>query len=437
MTKVFAFTRESPGTNNNGDSQEQRIVLAYKYLSNAGVVPKTDCPIPRFDAQGVSRDCVLSSPVFYKLMKEIKLVSRAECIFVFVTSILRIGVEFNKIMLFYFMLRHSHPKLQMIFLDEYGLDIPSCANALSKYHASLHGMKVKHVNPAASLQVSDKDVDLHNSVKVSAKLLKHSWNNDDRMLNAIRNSLQENSSECDVLIESLIQRIRQAIRDGTNVEEDIRHFRETLWQKTFLGERQVAFYCRTSQFSKSKVVNGVVLDQMAFCFSHYQQLPTYHPTADVLTYQDIKKKRYAINPGLKCLLASVLDGRVSEVFVKNTNRITSTLTTFSAILEICRQCDVTLHFSQMIGVDIMSAVRKDTERMVERMRHLTTYNETISELKANMNADDLHIHKNLSEIQCFVNSKSKMRTDDSPIDEEDENWSDWTSLPKLSNEEDD
>ena len=140
--------------------------------------------------------------------------------------------------------------------------------------------------------------------------------------------------------------------------------------------------------------------------------------------------------GLQCLLASVLDGKVGDVIMKNTNRISSKFSIFSAVLEICKQCGTRIHFAQMIGVDVLSAVRKDTERLAERKRYRKEYHEAIDVLKQEMNASDLLIRERLQEIQSYVISKSLTKSDDFSL-EDDENWLEWTTLPKNVGENDD
>ena len=90
----------------------------------------------------------------------------------------------------------------------------------------------------------------------------------------------------------------------------------------------------------------------------------------------------------------------------------------------------------MIGVDVLSAVRKDTERLAERKRYRKEYHEAIDGLKKEMKASDLLIHERLQEIQSYVISKSKTKSDDFSL-EDDENWSEWTTLPKIVGGDDD
>ena len=177
--KLFAFTRESPRTNNDGKSQENRIKLACKYLSQIKQLPKVDCPIPRFGAVNVSRDSVLSCSTAHKLFYAVKHVNNTECVFVIITLLLQIGVEYKKIMLFYFMLMKCHPKVKLIVIDEWALDLPSSTMALSTYHACLSSLDVEmsHRNPSATMAVSDEHRDLKEEVAAQALILKRRWIN--------------------------------------------------------------------------------------------------------------------------------------------------------------------------------------------------------------------------------------------------------------------
>ena len=434
MTKVFCFTRESPRTNNDGKSQVDRIELAYECLTQMDVLPRLDGPIPRYNAHGDVRNCVLSSSVVHELFNAIKLIDKAECVVVLITSLLRIGTEFKKIMLFYYMLMECHPKVQLLFIDEYGLDLTGSARALSKYHASLRNMEVNHINPGASMTVSDEDRDLQKEVTDQASRLKKEWKNANSLPDEILASLQENITMNDILIKNLINLVRAAIRDGTSVEEVVQDFRKTLWPKTFSGAQQTAIYIRTSpKTSLSGMIDGIAIDQMSMCYSYYQKSPDDH---EIVTFQDIRKRRSSFHMGLQCLLASVLDGKVGDVIMKNTNRISSKFSIFSAVLEICKQCGTRIHFAQMIGVDVLSAVRKDTERLAERKRYRKEYHEAIDVLKQEMNASDLLIRERLQEIQSYVISKSLTKSDDFSL-EDDENWLEWTTLPKNVGENDD
>ena len=440
MTKIFAFTRESPNTNNNGESQDRRIILACKHLWQIGALPEIDNPIPRFDGLGESRDRVLPCSTTHELFNAVKRVSKAECVFVIITSLLRIGIEYGKIMIFYAVLMKCHPKVKLIVLDEWALDLPSSAKALSTYHASLRSLEVKQVNPAKGMPVSDEHRDLKEEVAAQALILKRQWINAKCLPEEIRATLHDNNiTRNEVFIDSLINGVLGAIRYGNSIEEIVRDFRNTLWPQSFSGDRQVAYYIRTSP-SRSRgfvMIDGIAVDQMSMCDSYYHKSPDYNPTTQVVTFQDIGKVRSYFNPGLKCLLANVLDGKVGAVYIKNTNRISSKFSVFASVLEICRQCGASVNFAEMIGVDIVTAVMRDTARLAMLERYRMAYHEAIDDREQKLNARDLAIRKKLLEIQAYVKGSSVMKCSDFPV-ELDDNWSEWTTTQGIfGNDNDD
>jgi hypothetical protein len=439
MTKIFAFTRESPYTT-NGESQDRRIVLVCEYLSQIEELPKVDRPIPRFDGLNTSRNRVLSCSTTLKLFNAVQQVDKAECVFVIITSLLRIGFEYGKIMMFYAVLMKCHPKVKLIVIDEWALDLPSSAKALSTYHASLRSLEVKQVNPAKGMPVSDEHRDLKEEVAAQAFILKRRWKNAKCLPEEIRATLQDNNiTRNDVYMDSLVTRVYAAIRDGDSVEEVVRDFRNTLWPQSFSGDRQVAYYIRTSPNSSSRqyiTIDGIAVDQMSMCDSYYHNSPDYNPTTQVVTFQDIHRSRGFFNPGLKCLLSSVLDGRVGAVYIKNTNRISSKFSVFASVLEICRQCGASVNFAEMIGVDIVTAVMRDTARLAMLERYRMAYQEAIDDREQKLNARDLAIRKKLLEIQAYVKGSSRMRCVDSPV-ELDDNWSEWTTTQGIIGKDDD
>lgn len=441
MTKIFAYTRESPNTNNDGQSQEDRILLACEYLSQNDVLPKVDRPVPRFDGLGESRDRVLYCSTTHELFRAVQQVDKAECVFIMVTSLLRIGNEVMNIMMFYYMLMKCHAKVKLIVIDEWALDLPSSAMALSTYHASLRSLEaeVSHVNPGRSMPVSDEHRDLQEEVTAQALILKGRWKNAKCLPDEIRGTLQENITKKDVLIDSLVKSVFLATRDRDSVEEVVRDFRNTVWPQSFSGSRQVAYYIRTSPITSSNrsiTIDGIAVDQMSMCDSYYHESPDYNPTTQVVTFQDINKKRGRFNPGLKCLLASVLDGKVGAVYIKNTNRISSKFSVFVSVLEICRQCGTSVHFAEMIGVDIFTAVMRDTERLATLQQYRTAYRNAIDDRKQKLNARDLEIREKLQDIQSYVNGTLRRRSEDSTFDADD-NWSEWTTTQGIIGHDDD
>ena len=438
MTKIFAFTRESPYTT-NGESQDRRIVLVCEYLSQIEELPKVDRPIPRFDGLNTSRNRVLSCSTTLKLFNAVQQVDKAECVFVIITSLLRIGFEYGKIMMFYAVLMKCHPKVKLIVIDEWALDLPSSAKALSTYHASLRSLEVKQVNPAKGMPVSDEHRDLKEEVAAQALILKRQWINAKCLPEEIRATLHDNNiTRNEVFIDSLINGVLGAIRYGNSIEEIVRDFRNTLWPQSFSGDRQVAYYIRTSP-SRSRgfvMIDGIAVDQMSMCDSYYHKSPDYNPTTQVVTFQDIGKVRSYFNPGLKCLLANVLDGKVGAVYIKNTNRISSKFSVFVSVLEICRQCGTSVHFAEMIGVDIFTAVMRDTERLATLQQYRTAYRNAIDDRKQKLNARDLEIREKLQDIQSYVNGTLRRRSEDSTFDADD-NWSEWTTTQGIIGHDDD
>ena len=435
MTKIFSFTRESPGTNNDGESQKRRIVMGYEYLVQMNILPRMDGKIPNFDAFGDNRYCVLSSPATHNLFHAVQQVNKAESVFVLITSLLRIGVEFKNIMLFHFWLMECHPKVQLLVIDEWGLDMPTSAMALATYHASLNSTALIRMNPGAFLSVSDEHGDLQKEVGTQALMLKQSWKIAKCLPDEIRATLQDNIMTNDVYFDTLLRNVRFAQRNGDSIEEAIQDFRDTLWPKTFSGDQQVANYIRTSCRTRSHVIDGIAIHQLSMCLAYYRNSPDYDPATEVVTFQDTNKKRGQFNTGLKCLLAGILDGRLGSVIIKSTNRISSRFSDFSTVLEICRQCGTKIHFAEMIGVDIVSAIRNDNERLVTMKQYMTAYHKAIDDRKQMMNAKDLEIRKTLQDIsRCVVYSK-RMKCDDFTF-EFDEDWSEWTSVPGIGEDDD-
>jgi hypothetical protein len=433
MTKIFAFTRESPYTNNNGDSQDRRIILACNHLWQIGELPKIDNRIPRFDGLGESRGRVLSCSTTHELFNAVMRVEKAECVFVIITSLLRIGKEYGKIMMFYAVLMKCHPKVKLIVIDEWALDLPSSAMALSTYHASLRSLEaeVSHRNPGATMPVSDEHRDLKEEVAAQALILKRQWINAKCLPEEIRATLHDNNiTRNEVFIDSLINGVLGAIRYGNSIEEIVRDFRNTLWPQSFSGARQVAYYIRTSpntSSNRSITIDGIAVDQMSMCDSYYHNSPDYNPTTQVVTFQDMHKMRRTFNPGLKCLLTRVLDGRVGAVYMKNTNRLSSKISVFASVLEICRQCGTSVHFAEMIGVDIYAAVMRDTQRLAMLEQYRTAYHQAINDRKRKLNARDLEIRERLLEIKTHVLGSPFLL---------DDTWSEWTTTQGITEEDD-
>ena len=87
MTKIFAFTRESPYTVNDGSSQEHQIKLAYIYLTQMNALLTIGGDILCIDAHDSSRYSPFVCKHTQNLFSKIKDVNEAENVFVFVTSL--------------------------------------------------------------------------------------------------------------------------------------------------------------------------------------------------------------------------------------------------------------------------------------------------------------------------------------------------------------
>jgi hypothetical protein len=437
MTKIFAFTRESPRTGNKGNSQANRIELAQEYLTRMGELPRIEGKTPWFNAQEGSRYSLFDCPEVSKLFIEISKVDKAEDVVVLVSSLDRIGVEFLDIVLFHQTLMKSHPRVRLIVIDEFGQDIMSSAFALSKYNTSPRkSFDASHHTAHTSFQVSKVDMNLQNYVTKQASKLVDVWCAAESMPDEIVSSVQDNTIKDDVgvLLSRLKNRARWAFQHGTSIEAEIEDFRRANWPTQFSGEKRVAIYIRTSPSTRTRMIDGVTIGQMAMCMSYYRKSPVYSSDTEIVTFQDIHNTRGYFHDGLNALLSNILDGKVGAVFMKNTNRISSTLSTFAVFLAICNQCGVSLHFAQMIGIDALSVVKKDYERVRIQIKNRKAYLDAINDCEKTLNERDLLIRKELR----YISSKQKRNYDRDFFLEEDGEWSNvTTTLSRLVPKDDD
>jgi hypothetical protein len=433
-TKILAFTRESPGTDNRGNSQANRIELAKEYLTRMGELPKVKGKTPWFNAEKGSRYSLLECPEVCKLFIEISNVDKDKNVVVLISSLDRIGIEFLDIMVFHTILMKSHPRLRLIVIDEYALDITSSALALSKCNNARKDFDATHKTAHTSFQVSKDDMDLQSNITYEAGKLVDEWCSVESIPGEIISSIQDFTIENDILLAKLIKRGKWAFQHGFSIEAEVEDFQRANWQTKFSGEKVVAIYIRTSPQNKSKMIDGVTIRQMAMSISYYRKSPVYSSDTQIVTFQDIHKQRGYFHDGLNALLSNILDGRVGAVFMTNTNRISSTLSTFAVFLAICNQCRVSLHFAQMIGIDVLSVVEKDSERVMRLNKNRKAYWDAINDCEKNLNERDLLIRKELR----YISSKQKRNHDRDFFLEEDGELSDLTTtLSKLVPKDDD
>ena len=389
MPKYLCFTRTSPGTENDGLTQQSRIIIGLKILCEHGEIKAYEnSDLKFYNARDVARSELLDSVVVKKLFNTIDTADPDEEIVVVVSKLDRLGIEFNKISFFLTYIRRRQVKF--ISIKEYGLDPYEVGKANADFHTSRQviGKRSSHCDPAKSLPIELDDEMKQELVNDNSKSIEKLWeeNNHPRLthpLSIIDTSNQDASrlAQFDGM-NMWISRSLECITPDTPqkdiedlVKQIIHKCPQTTEENQFAGETHFIYLRNSPTIHCPLFINGLPQRQLSKCLALSEVMMESYKGPWSVVYDSFERRRKTGRDGVMYLFTAVLYGKTKHVIMRNVNRLSSNVCLWMLFSEACKQQDVEIHIADGIGKDVMEMVRCDDERQDD-------LNETNDELHA-------------------------------------------------------
>ena len=201
--------------------------------------------------------------------------------------------------------------------------------------------------------------------------------------------------------------------------------------RTYQGHRQVLIYHRSSPGNESRHVDGIPEDQLAMCIS-YLNISDKISSANLggIISDDQENRRTNTRHGMIRMIAKILDGGVSDVIIKCSNRISSD--EFALFFEsVCKKMNTTIHCAAHIGVEYNAVVKRDMQRVSSNKSIHQQYLESRYDA-VEVEADRDH-YRNIQRIQSRLRGRFRMRycNPDYEVEEVDDGLYDYDDSSEL------
>ena len=368
IPKIYAFIRMSPGTDNDGLFQKMFIAAGCKYLIKHGVLPEfnTNRDIKFHEGKDVSRYDVYGSEEYQKFVDTITVsTTDDDSIIILISSLDRIGIEEEKINRILEQLLSLRPTIMFISMNEFGVDPWRASNLLASYHKGrTHTTKAicNHMNAGDSFEIPQGIKEEQSRVLTNAKQLKATWainGLDDYIVTAVRNGEESHPYEAEVSRWIGNMNLTESM-DASKIEQAAGSF---CLDSTYQGHRQVLIYHRSSPGTEPRYIDGIPEEQLAMCISYLNiSDKTSSTNLGGIIMDDQGSRSTNKRPGMIRMIAKILDGGVSDVIIKCSNRIASD--EFALFFgSVCKKMNTTIHCAANIGLAYRSVVERDMQRL--------------------------------------------------------------------------
>lgn len=408
IVEWYIIARQSPNTLSLA-SQCMRCTIGFRQHEDDHVdfpfkIRKFILHDEPFCSKNVSRANAHRSSAFHDLVEQVKKIDHSHHVWISAVCVSRLGNDRDQIEQMLVELHKSHPNLQFMPLNGFGLSEELLINSFCV------SVKEKKNNnkTARAVAVAAEDVETRGNVEMGAKkIYKEILSGDWSDLMATGRHRAQQAPGCSDNFESEWAVTQNAF----DQEGDVVGYKLSVTKRTEQSDDAIGIYLRRSPDTESKTKDGLPVHQLAFIFSHMIEIYGRHNVLKMTIYIffDEHRSGYNINnPELMKFLDLYRAGKFEAVFMASTTRPSRMKGPILAIKKIGEDVNTPVHYSKNVGENVIVLAENEQTRWQKNKVASRDYANALSTARDNL-PDEALTGSITKKCSNWMNYISKMR----------------------------